>query len=499
METNVPAVNQSTEEWINGEIREAMAKMLPAASSEQYERTYKKYQAWREEKGLRGATNEKEVFAFLHHKLMTKEWESPGTLWSRFSMIRSMILAREGIDIKGTGINTTIQTWLKRVGANHTFKQAHIFTKEQTRKFIREASETSIVQKLVLLVGVYTGLRCDTLTRLEWRHVRLNRDQVSILIDYDSKTDQGATGMWFAMPGATDDPKLDPYLLFCKYKQIVERKDKKLTEGRLWLRIDEKKDGSYKLTSQVRGIEWISSVPKQAAKWLGLPETEKYTGHSMRRTCAQWATDSGMTETQMQHHFGWKSAAMVVRYARSSDNLKQAMAKCLNMEEHGNEEERAKQVESTRHQKKNWQSDVRNIAKDEENTGGSKRAATCIDIIENSDSQKEKREKRRENESQKQKEKICGLVEKEKENESTDAHTNLAEKVSIHAEGVSIREKSRMASGEVASPPPPPRQQAYPEPWPVSFPVATFHMRIFRLTFRTTHQNEIFQRVSMQK
>jgi hypothetical protein len=39
-----------------------------------------------------------------------------------------------------------------------------------------------------------------------------------------------------------------------------------------------------------------------------------------------------MTETQMQHHFGWKSASMVLRYTRQSANLKQSMAAVLNVE-----------------------------------------------------------------------------------------------------------------------------------------------------------------------
>ena len=163
--------------------------------------------------------------------------------------------------------------------------------------------------------------------------MRLNKDQVSIFIDYESKTDQAANGMWFALAGMTADPMLDAYMLFLKYKHILDTKGKGLSEGRLWKRIDDNKDGTYRVTKQVRGIEWISSVPAKVANYLGLVESEKYTGHSLRRTCAQWATDNGMTDTQMQHHFGWKSAAMVVRYARSSEHLKQAMAKSLDIED----------------------------------------------------------------------------------------------------------------------------------------------------------------------
>ena len=145
-------IERENERWIDEEIREAMSKMLPVASREQYI-VYEKFQEWRTEHKLDGPTNEKEVFAFLYHMLERNKWVSPGTLWSRFSMLRSMILAKEGLDIKTTNINTTIQTWLKRIGATHKPKQAYIFTKEEIRRFIQEAPEGFIVQKLVLLSG----------------------------------------------------------------------------------------------------------------------------------------------------------------------------------------------------------------------------------------------------------------------------------------------------------------------------------------------------------
>ena len=96
-----------------------------------------------------------------------KQWVSDGTLWPRFSMLRFMILAKEGLNIKTINANSTIQTWLKRIGANHKAKQAHIFSKEEVGKCIREASDIFIVQKLVLLVCIYTDLGCDASTRLE--------------------------------------------------------------------------------------------------------------------------------------------------------------------------------------------------------------------------------------------------------------------------------------------------------------------------------------------
>lgn len=237
--------------------------------------------------------------------------------------------------MKTTSVNTTIQTWLKRLSATHNLKQAHMFTKEQVRHFIESAPDSHLDFKLILMVGVYRGLRCDTISQLEWRHIRLGEQQVELFVDYETKTDQGATGTWFAFPRRADNPALDPLLLFNKYRQKIAKKDTGLLSGRVWLRIIQGKKSTDKevVTRQVRGREWVGTVPKRVAEWLGLPEAAKYTGHSLRRTCAQWAADSGMTEVQMQHHFGWRSSAMISKYTRSSTNLKSMTAACLDMED----------------------------------------------------------------------------------------------------------------------------------------------------------------------
>jgi hypothetical protein len=335
MEPTLQGETVQSLDWIDKEIKTAMEKMLPTASTQNYLQTYGKYQEWRASKGLKGPTNEKELFAYLYHKLESGKWVSPGTLWSKFSMLRTTIMSQESIDIKGTSMNSTIQTWLKRVGNEHKLKQAHMFTKEEVHRFLIEAPKNMVDHKMILLIGVYTGLRCETLTLLEWRHIKITEGKVEVFIDYQSKTDQAANGTWFSLPSAPNDARIDPASLLHEYRRLLESKSKALATGRLWLRIDQAANGTCVVCRQVRGKEWISSVPKKVAVWLGLAEAEKYTGHSFRRTCAQWAADAGTTDTMMQHHFGWKSQSMVTRYSRSSKKLKESMAASLSIENEG--------------------------------------------------------------------------------------------------------------------------------------------------------------------
>jgi integrase len=223
-----------------------MHNILPTTSKEAYKKAYEKFQAWRQEVNLRGPTVEKEVFAYLHQKLESDKWSSSGTLWCQFSMLKTMILSEEGLDMKNSGINTTIQTWLKHPSTRHKLKQAHMFTKEEVKHFIEHAPDSLIHLKLILLVGVYSGLRCDTIAQLEWRHLRLDGQQVEIFVDYETKTDQGATGTSFSFPRRADNPALDPLLLFNKYRSKIAQKDDGLLNGRLWLRIIQGKQSTDK-------------------------------------------------------------------------------------------------------------------------------------------------------------------------------------------------------------------------------------------------------------
>jgi integrase len=194
MAINENETSERTNAWIDEEIKSAISNMVPNVSGEKYKRAYEKYQVWRQESNLSGPTNERELFAYLHKMMDSNKWQSPGTIWCKFSMLKSMILSKEGLDIKETSINSQIQTWLKRVGATHKSKQAHMFNKEDVMRFLREAPMSFIGDKLILMVGVYTGLRCDTIAKLEWRHISLTLPCVKLFIDYETKTDQGANG-----------------------------------------------------------------------------------------------------------------------------------------------------------------------------------------------------------------------------------------------------------------------------------------------------------------
>ena len=59
-------------------------------------------------------------------------------------------------------------------------------------------------------------------------------------------------------------------------------------------------------------------MPHEVAKFLNLPEWEKYTFHSFRRTSATSAADAGASTEQLVDFFGWKNGSMCQEYISSS-------------------------------------------------------------------------------------------------------------------------------------------------------------------------------------
>lgn len=73
-----------------------------------------------------------------------------------------------------------------------------------------------------------------------------------------------------------------------------------------------------KCTAQTIGINKFSNMPREIARYLGLPEAELYTGHSFRRTSATMLADSGADILTLKRHGGWRSDAVAESYIEDS-------------------------------------------------------------------------------------------------------------------------------------------------------------------------------------
>ena len=67
------------------------------------------------------------------------------------------------------------------------------------------------------------------------------------------------------------------------------------------------------LKSMPMGKNMFTKMPHLVAELLSLPEPDKYTFHSFRRTAATSAADASATSDQMVDFFGWEKPIYVQR------------------------------------------------------------------------------------------------------------------------------------------------------------------------------------------
>lgn len=73
-----------------------------------------------------------------------------------------------------------------------------------------------------------------------------------------------------------------------------------------------------KCTSQRIGINKFTKMGRQIAEFLKLPNHEKYSGHSFRRSSATILVDAGGDITTLKRHGGWKSTSVAEGYIDES-------------------------------------------------------------------------------------------------------------------------------------------------------------------------------------
>lgn len=77
-----------------------------------------------------------------------------------------------------------------------------------------------------------------------------------------------------------------------------------------------------KCTSQRIGINKFTAMGREIANFLRLPNPEKYSGHSFRRSSATLLVDAGGDITALKRHGGWKSTTVAESYIDESMNNK---------------------------------------------------------------------------------------------------------------------------------------------------------------------------------
>ncbi|KAJ8914381.1 hypothetical protein NQ315_017471 [Exocentrus adspersus] len=152
-------------ESVLNEAKMANMSLLPAKSQGRYEKKYAQFMNWCTEKSVKSLKEE----IFLAYFFQLNKVCKPNTLWSRYSMLKSVTKMKNNIDIRFKP------------------KKSKVFNKQEIAKFLHKApNDVYLMIKIVAIFGLAGACRRDELAKITLDDIEEKEDIVIINIP-DSK------------------------------------------------------------------------------------------------------------------------------------------------------------------------------------------------------------------------------------------------------------------------------------------------------------------------
>lgn len=127
---------------LKAEAELARNNLLPPKSKERYLNTYEKFMKWRDEKHTK-SLSENVLLAYFS---LLRQTMQPNSLWSVYSMLRTVILNKDNVNLKNY---TNLTAWLKRQSTGYKGKKSKIFNSGNIQQFLNVApDDTYLVTKV---------------------------------------------------------------------------------------------------------------------------------------------------------------------------------------------------------------------------------------------------------------------------------------------------------------------------------------------------------------
>ncbi|KAJ8909295.1 hypothetical protein NQ315_010840 [Exocentrus adspersus] len=121
-------------ESVLNEAKMANMSLLPAKSQGRYEKEYAQFMNWCTEKSVKSLKEE----IFLAYFFQLNKVCKPNTLWSRYSMLKSVTKMKNNIDISKF---FKLTAYLKKQSLGFKPKKSKVFNKQEIAKFLHESSK----------------------------------------------------------------------------------------------------------------------------------------------------------------------------------------------------------------------------------------------------------------------------------------------------------------------------------------------------------------------
>lgn len=161
--------------------------------------------------------------------------------------------------------------------------------------------------KALLLLGFWRGFRGDELTSLQVKYIEVVPGEGMTCFLPQTKGDRQGHGITFKAPALA---KLCPVTAYLDWISLAG-----ITEGAVFRGVD--RWGHVGES----GLHINSLVPllRSLFAGAGIAFAEQYSGHSLRRGFANWATSNDWDIKTLMEYVGWKNVQSAMRYVDGTD------------------------------------------------------------------------------------------------------------------------------------------------------------------------------------
>uniref|UniRef100_A0A6P7GK87 Uncharacterized protein LOC114343692 n=1 Tax=Diabrotica virgifera virgifera TaxID=50390 RepID=A0A6P7GK87_DIAVI len=258
------------DEFMSESENVATLDAVPAKSKQKYEKQFQLFDTWRKEKCFEGVTEE----MMMEYLQSIGEVYKPSSLWTRLSMLKATLKAYENVDISSF---PSLFAYLKEKIKHHKAKKAKALEEWHIKQFLTLAPDsTYLLMKVVLIIGISGGCRCEELTKLTLDNIEDKGSHLLVTLPTHIKNKPRK----FIV--INDTFGMDVLGIYYKYLSL---RPANLTHNRLFLNYKKEK-----CTVQPVGVNTLSKIPREIATYLNLPDSDIYTGHSFRRSAGALLT-----------------------------------------------------------------------------------------------------------------------------------------------------------------------------------------------------------------
>lgn len=298
---------EKTDELVARELSRALAdaisnEYIHAATSNNTRRAYRADIEHFERAGGRLPATDKMIERYL---LDSACRHNPRTLSRRMTAIRQWHKLKGLSDPTDSPLVTKTMRGIARLHGKPKRQALALRLKDLDRitQYLKEhESVINIRNRALLLVGFFGAFRRSELVTLTWEQISFESDGMVITLPR-SKTDQAGDGQKVIIPFGNDNG--------CPVRALI---DWRQASGQ-WLGLVFRwvsKTGNV-MNKGISGFQ-VNRILQQLAKKMGLPNTEQYSAHSLRRGFATEAARKGASMPAIQRHGRWKSTRTVIEY-----------------------------------------------------------------------------------------------------------------------------------------------------------------------------------------